>query len=136
MAGSIWAHNWRPRVLLDIGLVLKINNISFYFRLFPGKTNDKNFQKIQKLYFGTIWAFYAQIWTKVNFHGILFLSCIIYSTVRIRKTSLQKEIKYWTNKSYLSTEETSSWFLLTESLKMTCAKSSAWFLNFNQKERI
>ena len=60
----------------------------------------------------------------------LFLSCIFYSTVKIRKNVLQKEIKDWTYKAYLLTEETSSWFLLIESLKITCARSYVWFLNF------
>ena len=46
----------------------------------------------------------------------LFLSCIFYSMVKIRKNVLQKEIKDWTYKAYLLTEETSSWFLLIESL--------------------
>ena len=32
------------------------NNISFHFRLFPRKTNDKIFQKIRKIYFGAIWT--------------------------------------------------------------------------------
>ena len=47
-----------------------------------------------------------------------------------QKNVLQKEIKDWTFKAYLLTEETSSWFLLIESLKITCARSYAWFLNF------
>ena len=47
-----------------------------------------------------------------------------------QKNLLQKEIKDWTFEAYLLTEETSSRFLLTESLKMTCARSYAWFLNF------
>ena len=46
----------------------------------------------------------------------LFLSCIFCSTVIIRKNVLQKEIKDWTYKAYLVTEETSSWFPLIESL--------------------
>ena len=64
----------------------------------------------------------------------LFLSCIFCSTVKIRKNVLQKEIKDWTYKAYLLTEETSSWFPLIESLKITCAKSYMWFLNFYQTE--
>ena len=66
----------------------------------------------------------------------LFLSCIFYSTVKIRKNVLQKEIKDWTYKACLLTEETSSWFPLIESLKITCAKSYAWFFNFYQMERV
>ena len=47
-------------------------NISFDFRLFPRKPNDKIFQKIEENRFWdheTILAFFAQIWAKVNFHG-------------------------------------------------------------------
>ena len=43
---------------------------------------------------------------------------------------LQKEIKNWTFEAYLLIEETSSLFQLIESLKMTCARSYAWFLIF------
>ena len=65
LADSIWNHNWRPRILPGMGLLLNINNnISFHFRLFPRKTNDKIL-----LYFGAILAFFAQIWTKMNFPG-------------------------------------------------------------------
>ena len=39
------------------------------------------------------------------------------------KNVLQKEIKDWTFKACLLTEETSSWFPLIESLKITCARS-------------
>ena len=66
----------------------------------------------------------------------LFLSCIFCSTVKIRKNVLQKEIKDWTYNAYLLTEETSSWFTLVESLKITCSKSYWWFLNFYQTERV
>ena len=65
----------------------------------------------------------------------LFL-CKFYSMVKIWKNLVQKEIKDWTYKAYLLTEETSSWFLLIESLKITYAKSYAWFLNFYQMERL
>ena len=47
-----------------------------------------------------------------------------------QKNVLQKEIKDWTFEVYLLTGEPSSWFGLTESLKMTCARSNAWFLDF------
>ena len=47
-----------------------------------------------------------------------------------QKNVLQEEIKDWTFEAFLSTEETNSWFLLIESLKMTCARSYVWFLNF------
>ena len=43
---------------------------------------------------------------------------------------LQKVIKVWTLKVYLLTGEPSSWLLQTESLKMTCTRSHAWFLDF------
>ena len=71
LADSIWAYSWRPRVLPDMGLVLNINNnISFHFRLFPRKTNDKIFQKIQKNpILGHFGHFFTQIWTNMNFPG-------------------------------------------------------------------
>ena len=47
-----------------------------------------------------------------------------------QKNVLQREIKDWTFKAYLLTPDNSSWFLLIESLKITCARSYAWFLNF------
>ena len=47
-----------------------INNISFHFRLFPRKTNDKIFGKIQKEpILGLFWALFTQIWVKMNFPG-------------------------------------------------------------------
>ena len=45
------------------------NNISFHFRLFPEKTNDKIFQKIQKTYLWLFWTLFAQIWAKIIFPG-------------------------------------------------------------------
>ena len=42
LANSILARNWRTRILPDMRLV---DNISFHFRLFPGKSNDKIFQR-------------------------------------------------------------------------------------------
>ena len=65
-----------------MGLVLSINNnISFHFRLFPRKTNDKIFQKIRNPYFGVTWAFFAQIWIKMNFPdkrgSVKFLNILI-----------------------------------------------------------
>ena len=47
-----------------------------------------------------------------------------------QKNLLQREIKDCTFKTYLLTADTSSWFPLIESLKITCARSYAWFLNF------
>ena len=46
LADNILFHNSRTRSLSDIN-----NNISFHFRLFPRKTNNKTFQKIQKTLF-------------------------------------------------------------------------------------
>ena len=43
------------------------NNISFHFRLFPRKTNDKIFLKIKKIFLGQFLALFAQIWAKMNF---------------------------------------------------------------------
>ena len=91
LADSIWNHNCRPRALTDMGLVLRINNyISFHFRLFPRKTKDKIFQKILNPYFGVTWAFFAQIWTKMNFPekkgSVKFLNIlIIYHRVKNKK---------------------------------------------------
>ena len=53
-----------------------------------------------------------------------------------QKNVLQKEIKDWRSATYLLTVETCSWFLLIESLKITCARSYAWFLSFYQTERV
>ena len=39
-------------------------------------------------------------------------------------------MKDWTIEVYLLKGEQSSWWLLIESLKMTCARSCVWFLNF------
>ena len=50
---------------------------------------------------------------------------------------LQKEIKGRAFKAYLLAKETSSWFLLIGSLKMTYARAlCAWALNFYQTERV
>ena len=46
------------------------------------------------------------------------------------KNVSQKEIYDRTFEVYLLTAEPSSWFLLIESLKMTCTRSYAWFLKF------
>ena len=55
MTDNILAHNSRTRILPDMGLVVKYQQqYSFHFRLFPRKTNDKIFQKIEKPYFGAI----------------------------------------------------------------------------------
>ena len=53
----------------------------------------------------------------------LFISCIFYYVWQIRKTCYRKK---WKTKP----GELSSWFWLTESLKMTCARPCAWFLKF------
>ena len=57
-----------------------------------------------------------------------FLSYFIL--LQNQKNVLQEEIKDWTFKTYLLTEEAISWLLLIESLKMACARSYVWFLNF------
>ena len=44
----------------------------------------------------------------------LFLSCIFYFVLQIRKTCYRKKIKNWTFEVYLLTRETSSRFLLIE----------------------
>ena len=64
----------------------------------------------------------------------LFLSCIFHFAVKIRTKRVTE--RNWTYKVYLLTEETSSWFPLIETLKITCAKSYVWFLNFYQIERV
>ena len=43
---------------------------------------------------------------------------------------VKERIKDWTFEVYLITGEDSSWFLLIESVKITCARSYTWFLNF------
>ena len=47
-----------------------------------------------------------------------------------QKKVLQKQIKDWTFEVYLLNGELLYWFPLMESLKMTCARSYAWFLKF------
>ena len=67
LATSILAHNLRTKICQTWGWWWNINNnISFLFRLFPGKTNDKIFKKIQKT---LLWTFFAQTWVKMNFSG-------------------------------------------------------------------
>ena len=52
------------------------NNISFQFRLFPEKTNDKIFQKIKKSpILGTFWALFAQLGQK---WGLWILSVLVF----------------------------------------------------------
>ena len=53
----------------------------------------------------------------------LFLSCMFYFVAKIRKTCYRKKIKDSVCEAYLLTKETSSWFLLIGSLKMTFARS-------------
>ena len=54
----------------------------------------------------------------------LFLSCIFYFVAKIRKTCYRKKWT-WLFEACLLTKETSSWFLLIGSLKMTYARSYA-----------
>ena len=53
-----------------------------------------------------------------------------------QKKVLQEEVKDWAFEACSLTKETSSWFPLIGSLKMTCARSYAWFLNFYQMEGV
>ena len=56
---------------------------------------------------------------------VLKIFCVFILIINIlfcrknQKYVLQEEIKDWTFETYLFTEETSSWFPLIESLKMT-----------------
>ena len=55
LAKSILVHNLRARISPDKGLWWKINNnVIFHFRLFPEKTVDKFFSKMQKAPFWLI----------------------------------------------------------------------------------
>ena len=71
MADIILLHKSRTRILPDMELVVNINNnISFHFRLFPEKTNGKNFFEKSKIpILGSFWELFAQIWAKMNFLG-------------------------------------------------------------------
>ena len=63
--------SWEPKFCQIWGWWWSINNnISFYFRLFLRKTNDKIFQKIKtKPLLEPFWPLFAQIWAKINFPG-------------------------------------------------------------------
>ena len=82
LADSILPHNWRPRVLPDIRLVLIINNnISFHFRLFPRKTNDQFFKKSKNPILG-LWGYFGLFLPKfeqLNFPGKKTPSVFKYS---------------------------------------------------------
>ena len=63
LADSILIHNSRPRILPDMGWLVKNQKkkkISFHFRLSPRKSNNKIFQKIQKHIMGPFWILFAQ----------------------------------------------------------------------------
>ena len=60
LADSILAHNLRIRILPDRDCCRNINNTSFHFRLFPRKTNEKGFQKIQKTLFRDQFGHFGQ----------------------------------------------------------------------------
>ena len=66
LTDSILANNSRTRILPVMGLVVKYQYISLHFRLFSGKLNDKNFQKIQKTifwgHFGPFLPKFGQKW--------------------------------------------------------------------------
>ena len=53
---------------------------------------------------------------------------------RTNLKNLHKEMKDWAFEVYFLIWETSSWLPLIESLKMTCGRSYAWFLNFLSNE--
>ena len=58
-------HNSRTRISSDMGLMVRYNNISFRFRLFPGKTNDKFFKTFNKTYIGSHFgSFFPKFWQK------------------------------------------------------------------------
>ena len=60
----------------------------------------------------------------------LFLSCMFYFVAQIRKTEREKKLNLWSLFINRRSRFSSS---LTESLKMTCARSYAWFLNILSK---
>ena len=66
MAESILACYLRSRILSD-----KRYNMIFQFRSFPGKTNDKTFQKMQRT------PFCPFFWAKQKFLHILFLPVFV-----------------------------------------------------------
>ena len=74
-----------------------------------------------------IWKIFLQL---LKAFCDFFLAMHILYCCKNQQNVLQKKIKDWTLEVYLLTGETSSWLLLTESPKVTCARSYAWFLNF------
>ena len=64
-------------------------NISFHFRLFQGKANDKIFQKIQRsLFWGHFWPFFSKFGQKWIFLENRALSVFKYSNhLRLRKNT-------------------------------------------------
>ena len=81
------------KTILSFALSRKIINISFYFRLFPRKTNDKIFEKIQKELF---WDHHGPFLTRSGQKVILLdkraLSVFKYS---IYLSSCKKSEKNW-----------------------------------------
>ena len=76
LAESVWLIAWKPEFFQTRGLWWNINNkMIFHSRLFPGKTNDKIFQKIRKIRFLT---HFTHFWTKLNFLKIVFLPVFIF----------------------------------------------------------
>ena len=53
-----------------------------------------------------------------------------------QKNMLQREIKDWAFEAYSLTKEISSWFPWIGSVKVTCVRSCAQFLNFYERERV
>ena len=69
---------------------------------------------------------------QISIHSVKLFIFILIMHILFYSKNWKKLIaeRNWTYKAYLLTEETSSWFPLIESLKITCARSYAWFLNF------
>ena len=69
-----------------------------------------------------------------TFCVFILMHILFYGKNKEKRCTERNKIEHI--KAYLLTEETSFWFPLTESLKITCDKSYAWLLNFYQMERV
>ena len=88
LADIISLHNSKTRIFPDMGLVKKNNNkISFHFRLFPRKTNDKIFQKIKKTLFCGHFGL-----AKMNFPAKKRLSQFLNISIIYHRTKNQKKL--------------------------------------------
>ena len=99
LADSILAHNSRTRILADMELWWNINNISFHFRLFPRKPNDKIFQKIKKTLF---WGHFGLFWPHLGrneFPRRKWLSVFRYSSYLPSRHKLEKTIQPFLRKT-------------------------------------